>query len=49
MNCKDKALFILGGISAIIAGALIPSLAIVMGAVSTTFDPAKGKDNAYEK
>jgi len=38
----EKILLIVGTIAAVIAGALLPSMAIVLGEVINTFDPASG-------
>ena len=39
MTRKDKCLMYIGSISAVLCGVLLPSLAIVIGAVTDTFDP----------
>lgn len=41
---SDKALMILGSISSIVAGALVPSLSIILGNISSTFDPKNTPD-----
>ena len=38
---KDKMMIAIGSMSAVLAGALLPTLAIVMGEVTNTFNPSK--------
>lgn len=44
MTAKEKTLLVLGTIGAIIAGCLTPSLAIIMGEITQTFDPDNTAD-----
>lgn len=39
MNGKEKILIVIGTIGAIVGGALVPSVSIVMGDVTDTFNP----------
>ena len=42
---KDKMLMWVGGFSAIACGALLPSLSIIFGTLTNTFDPSNGSDD----
>ena len=41
----QRALLIIGTISAVLAGILIPAIGIVMGYVTDTFDPNSSKED----
>jgi len=41
----DKLLVTIGSISAIVAGCLLPSMAIIMGEITNTFDPDNTADD----
>lgn len=42
---RDKSLMIIGTISAIIAGVILPCMAIAMGSVTNAFDPLETADD----
>lgn len=44
----ERILLYIGTLSAIIAGALIPAIAIVMGDVTNTFDPDSTSANIFD-
>lgn len=48
MNCTQKFMMVIGTIGAIVAGVLLPSLAIVMGAVTNTYNPSNTKDQVLD-
>lgn len=48
MNKRDRTLMIIGTISAVIAGFLLPCISLAMGAVTNTFDPKNGKEAILE-
>lgn len=45
MTPRDKCLMYIGGLSAVLCGILLPSLAIVIGAVTDTFSPSNSSDH----
>jgi hypothetical protein len=45
---RDKTLMILSNIAALVAGAILPCMAIIMGEVTNTFDPRKGSDEVLD-
>lgn len=49
MNCTQKFMMVIGTIGAIVAGVLLPSLAIVMGAVTNTYNPSNTKDQVLDQ
>ena len=36
---KDRILLIVGAIAAVITGALLPAMAVIVGQITNTFDP----------
>lgn len=45
---KDRALMIIGTVSAIVAGCLLPAMAIIMGAILNSFGYNDNKDEVLE-
>ena len=45
---KDKFLLIVGSISAVCCGISLPSMAIIVGEVTNTFDPRKSSDDILD-
>ncbi len=39
MTPKEKLLLAIGTIGAILCGAMLPALAVILGAITNTFDP----------
>ena len=45
MSTKEKWLLTIGTIGSVLCGALLPALAVILGAITDTFDPSnKGAD-----
>ena len=49
MTGKDKVLLVIGGVSAVIAGAIVPCMAIAMGEITNTFDPRVAPDEVLDQ